>query len=111
MKLTSPLINEFKGTVGSTDTVHDKRVLTGSENKKLRQACSDFEALLLNKLVSSMRESLPEGGLFEKSFGEKMFQSMHDEELSRQMASGRGTGMGELLYQKINRQVNGNSGR
>ncbi|MEA3547863.1 MAG: rod-binding protein [Thermodesulfobacteriota bacterium] len=101
MKLTSPLINDFKGTARSADTVHDKRFSTGAENKKLRQACADFEALLLNKLVSSMRESVPEGGLFEKSFGEKMFQSMHDEELSRQMANGRGTGLGELLYQKL----------
>ncbi len=101
MKITSPVINEFKGRAESADTLHDKRVSAGSENKKLRQACADFEALLLNKLVSSMRKSVPEGGLFEKSFGEKMFQSMHDEELSRQMASGRGTGLGELLYQKL----------
>ena len=101
MKLTSPVINDLKGTARSADTIHDKRSPGATENKKLRRACADFEALLLNKLVSSMRESVPQGGLFEKSFGEKMFQSMHDEELSRQMASGRGTGLGELLYQKL----------
>ena len=101
MKLTSPLTNDLKRIVRSADTVHDKRFSAGSEDKKLRQACADFEALLLNKLVSSMRESVPQDGFFEKSFGEKMFQSMHDEELSQQMASGRGTGLGKLLYQKL----------
>ena len=101
MKLASPFANELKGTARAADTSHDNRFSVRAENRKLRQACADFEALLLNKLVSAMRESVPQGGLFEKSFGEKMFQSMHDEELSRQMAGGRGTGLGELLYRKL----------
>ena len=50
-----------------------------------------------------MRESIPEGGLFEKSFGDKMYQSMLDDEMTKQWAHGKGTGIADLLYQQLSK--------
>ena len=73
------------------------------DNKALRQACADFEALLNNQMLTAMRDSLPqqEEGLFAKSYAEKMFQSMLDEEMAKEMAKGRGMGLGEMLYKQV----------
>lgn len=85
----------------SVDSMRERQFVAQAENKKLEGACKDFEAILLNKLLTSMRETVPEGGLFEKSFGEKIYQSMLDEEMTRQMAHGKGIGLGELLYRHL----------
>ena len=68
---------------------------------RLKKACKDFEAIILNKLFSAMRKTVPEDGLFEKSFGEKIYQSMLDEELSKEIAHSRGMGLGELLFKQL----------
>ena len=72
-----------------------------TDEARLEKACNDFEAIILNKIFSAMRKSVPEGGLFEKSYGEKIYQSMLDEELSKNIAHSKGMGLGELLFQQL----------
>lgn len=72
-----------------------------TDEARLEKACKDFEAIILNKMLSSMRKTVPEGGLFEKSYGEKIYQSMLDEELSKKIAHGKGMGLGQLLFQQL----------
>ena len=94
----------------SVDNRIESRFAAQAKNKKLAAACQDFEAIMLNKIMSSMRDSLPEGGLFEKSYGEKIFQSMLDEEMTRQMAHGKGMGLAKLLYEELSSKDNGVGG-
>ena len=75
------------------------------KEKKLRQACADFEAIILEKMLSTARKSIPKAGLIDGGFAEETYQSMYDFELSKKMAQGKGTGMGELLYKQISRQL------
>lgn len=74
------------------------------KEKTLRQACADFEAIILEKMLRFGRESAPESGLLGDSFAEDMYRSMHDHELARKMAQGNGMGFGELLYRQIRTQ-------
>ena len=76
---------------------------TMKEDKELRRACADFEALITNQMLTTMRNSLPreDEGLFAKSYAETMFQSMLDEELAKEMSRGKGMGLGEMLYQNL----------
>lgn len=94
IKATPPAIG-LKETTASADMIKEK---------KLRQACADFEAIMLNQLLNMARESLPEGGLFDGGHAENIYRSMQDEELSKQLASGKGMGLGELLFQQISEQ-------
>ncbi|MCB2183517.1 MAG: rod-binding protein [Desulfobulbaceae bacterium] len=97
----SPAAFQFQESLQSVDKMKEKQFTDKVENKKLKEACEDFEAILLNKILSSMREMIPEGGLFEKSYGEKIYQSMLDEEMTKQMAHGKGIGLSELLYEQL----------
>jgi flagellar protein FlgJ len=110
MKSITPTPIQFQKTLQSVDNRNEKQFAESIEKKKLLEACKDFEAILLNKMVSTMRESIPEGGLFEKSFGEKIYQSMLDEEMTKEWAHGKGTGIGELLYQQLSRSIKPSAG-
>lgn len=73
-------------------------------DRQLRQACADFESIILEKFLKMARENAPEDGLLDGGFAEDMYRSLHDQELAQQLAAGPGMGFGEMLYQQINRQ-------
>ncbi len=78
-----------------------KAVRSPEEDKKLRKACQEMEALFLNLMLSKMRDTVPERTLFPKSSGEKIMQSMMDVELTRTMSQAGGIGLGNLLYNQL----------
>lgn len=72
------------------------------KQRKLRNACHDFEAIMLKQILDSMRKSIPKSGLLgEEGYAEKMYQSMRDDELTKEMARGKGMGLGEVLYKQL----------
>ncbi len=83
---------------------------TNSE-KDVEKVSRDFESVFLNKLLSAMRKTVPKSGLLD-SFASDMYQSMMDEEMSKEMAKNKGMGMGEMIYNdlsNINRVRRGQS--
>jgi len=72
--------------------------------KDVEKVSRDFESIFLNKLLASMRKTVPKSGLLE-SFASDMFQSMMDEEMAKEMAKDKGMGMGEMIYNDLN-QIN-----
>jgi len=73
------------------------------EDKKLREACQEMEAVFLNMMLSKMRETVPERTLFKKSNGEKIMESMLDVEMTRQMSQGGKFGLANMLYENLTR--------
>jgi len=71
-----------------------------NSEKDIEKVSRDFESIFLNKLMSSMRKTVPKSGLLE-SFASDMFQSMMDEEISKKMAKNKGMGMGEMIYNDL----------
>jgi flagellar protein FlgJ len=92
----------------NTQTINPASILKGSsinadtthKDKALRQACADFEAYILQQILTLARQSEPDG-LFDQSFAGDMFKSMQDEERAKQMAHSGGAGLGEVLYQQL----------
>lgn len=75
------------------------------EDKKLREACQEMEAVFLNLMLNKMRETVPERTLFKKSSGEKIMESMLDVEITRQMSQGGQFGLAKMLYENLTRPV------
>jgi flagellar protein FlgJ len=82
--------------VASTDT--------GTQDAKLRQACADFESIFVNYVLRSARKALPQQGLFHNAREGKIYESMMDEHMARSVAKGQGLGLGELLYEQLEKQ-------
>lgn len=71
------------------------------EDKKLRQAAENFEAFFLSQLLSQMKKTIPDGGLFGHSQQKDILEGMFDDGLSKEMAHGRGVGLADMLYKQL----------
>lgn len=69
---------------------------------RLKQACADFEAILLDSMFQSMRKTLSGEDIFGKSLGRDIYESMYYTQISKDLAGqGSGLGLGAMLYQQL----------
>ncbi|MBM7615142.1 rod-binding protein [Alkaliphilus hydrothermalis] len=76
------------------------------DQKKLMEACRQFEAVFINMMLKEMRSTVPDDGLTEKSQGREIFESMYDEKLSESMSKGQGIGLAKEMYRQLSRTYN-----
>lgn len=72
-----------------------------TKEAELKKACQGFEAMILQQMLTAMRKSVPKDGLLVNGYAQEMYQSMYDEGLAQEMASGRGIGLADALYQQL----------
>jgi flagellar protein FlgJ len=65
----------------------------------IKQTAQQFEGLLLNMLIKSMRQATIEGGLFD-SESSKVFTSMQDQQLAQGL-SARGMGLANMIAKQL----------
>ena len=87
--LRTPHLNTLQEAAGKTDTATDR---------KNREVAQQFEALLIQQMLKQARQS--EMGSFLDSDQSRLAQSLHDEELSLQLAS-PGMGLAQALLDQI----------
>lgn len=83
-----------------------RRVSKDGSPAATKEAAKQFEALLLQQVLKSMRDATPKGGMFD-SDESRMYQSLLDQQLAMQLAT-RSGGIG--LAKVIERQLGGNRG-
>ncbi len=72
------------------------------KDKELKEACAGFEAIFLNTMIKSMRESLPGDALVNKSHGMGIYKSMYDQHLAEELSKSKtSVGIKEFLYQQL----------
>ncbi|MDQ7833869.1 MAG: rod-binding protein [Humidesulfovibrio sp.] len=76
-----------------------------SKDKKLREACTNFEAVFIGKLWEQMRATVPKGGYLESQQSE-MYRSMFDRDFSEKLAKDGGIGLGDMLYGQLKGKLN-----
>ncbi len=72
---------------------------TEAQKKRLHTACQEFESIMTNYLLKSMRESVMKAE--DPGQGREMYESMFDETLARETSKSGGQGLSELLYQQL----------
>ena len=75
------------------------RALTDEEGA-LRAAARQFETLLLDMMIKSMRATVPEDGLLDNE-GTRMFTGLLDQQFSRSIAAKGGLGLADLLVKQL----------
>lgn len=71
------------------------------DEKRLKDACAEFESLFIYQMVKQMRRTIVKSGLNDGGKGEEIFTSMMDEELSKQMSSRQGLGLKDVLMEQL----------
>jgi len=72
-------------------------VARGAEDLKLKNACREFETILLKQMLEVMQSST---SMFGKGFGGDFFQGMFQDEIAKEMAE-KGMGVSDLLYSRL----------
>ena len=81
-----------------------KKAYDECDREKLKQACIQFESILLQNLYKQMKATIPKGGLLEESNARSIFQDMYDEELMKQCGT-RGVGIADMMYKQLSAQM------
>jgi murein DD-endopeptidase MepM/ murein hydrolase activator NlpD len=68
------------------------------KDRNLRKACKEFESVLTNQLLKSMRGTIDKCDLFHGGQEEEIYESLLDQELSKRMAGNGAKSLAELLY-------------
>ena len=82
------------------ERIEQRTLVKNTEDVKLLDAANEFEVLLVQQMMKSMRSASFESGLVNKSEGQKIFQSMLDEQYARLSTQSSGMGLGEMIYQE-----------
>lgn len=68
---------------------------------EIKNAVQDFEALFINQMLKSMRDTVQKSDLFHGGSGEEIYSSMFDTELSKLMSKSGGIGLGDVLLEQF----------
>lgn len=77
------------------------KALTNENKAELKAAVADFEALFIQQMLKSMRDTIDKGDLFHGGSGEEVYTSLLDTELSKSMAQAGGIGLSEMLLREL----------
>ena len=80
----------------------NKPVQPEAQDQKLREACRDFESLLVRQLLAEMRSTVPKSDLL-GSREEDIYQDMLDMEMSKEIGKAGTMKLGDLLYAQLSK--------
>lgn len=73
-----------------------------AQEKKLKKACADFEAMLVFQLIKTMRQSVPRNGFLKPSQAQETYEMMLDQKIAEELANkGGGLGLQKMLYNQM----------
>lgn len=72
------------------------------QDKKLKKACADFEAMMVFQLMKTMRQTIPKSGFLSGSHGKDTYEMMFDQQVAESVAHrGDGLGLQKILYNQL----------
>lgn len=108
MSSLSDLTTSTESTVSAEDAAAFEAKLQNASDtqspEELREVCEEFESMMINMMLTSMRSTVVDGGLTEKSQGTEMFEDMYYDELSQSMSSGGGIGIADMMYDNLSKK-------
>jgi|LSQX01.1.fsa_nt_gb flagellar protein FlgJ len=75
-----------------------------SDDRELKKACQEFEALMLDMVYKQMKATIIKSELIKEELGREIFQSMLDEKLVEQASKTGSLGLADSLYKQLSRQ-------
>ncbi len=98
-------LNKAKSEIDALQKFATSAQETG-DLESLKKVAKDFEEIFINMLMKSMRSTIEESGLMEKSSQRGMFEGMLDEEFTKKMVESGGIGIQEMMVRQLSRYVN-----
>jgi flagellar protein FlgJ len=80
------------------------QAVSAQDDEKLKAACQEFESYFLYKMLRQMRQTIPESDLIPKSYANKIYEDLLDDEMSKKFAGLGGIGLADMMYKQIKRE-------
>jgi flagellar protein FlgJ len=80
-----------------------KRQAKAGDPAAAKEVAKQFESLFMQMVLKSMRDAVPREGLFD-SQASRLYESLHDQQLSLQLGGGRGLGLAEMIEKQLTRE-------
>ncbi|MCK8602411.1 rod-binding protein [Desulfoferrobacter suflitae] len=80
-----------------------------ADKKRLKEACEQFEAIFMQYLLKSMRQTVVRAEDPEQA--REVYEAMMDETLAQEMASKQERGLAAMLYQQLLPALTGETSR
>jgi flagellar protein FlgJ len=76
---------------------------SSKEEKILKKACADFEAIFTYYMFKSMRQTIPQSGLFKQSPGKDTYNMLFDQKVAEELANNKGgSSLQKILFEQLN---------
>ena len=82
-----------------------KEAASRGAEKELREACQNFEAIFLNMMFQSMRNTVQKSNFMGENFATQVYEDMLYENFADEAAKGHGLGLGEMLYKQLSQNL------
>jgi len=82
-----------------------EKAMKEKDEKKLKKACSDLEAIFVSMVFKQMRSTVQKAGLFDGGMAEEMYEEMLYDKYAEEASKGKGIGLGDLLYQQLSKSL------
>lgn len=69
--------------------------------KEIKKAAEDFEAIFMELMLKSMRDTVPKEGVMSGGNAEEVYRGMLDSEYSKVMAEQQSTGLAETITRQL----------
>ena len=80
-----------------------EKAIEEKDEKKLRKACGDLEAVFTNMMFKQMRNTVQKSDLFNGGYAEEMYEDMLFEKYVEEISKNKGMGLGDMLYRQLSK--------
>ncbi|NGX16218.1 flagellar assembly peptidoglycan hydrolase FlgJ [Wenzhouxiangella sp. XN24] len=95
-------LHAITDTTGTADLAELRRSARAGDASAARKTAEQFEALFVQMMVKQMREAMPtDSGLFGGGESQKLYEEMHDQQLSLAMARRGGLGIADAIERQL----------
>lgn len=102
MKSGDPSSSRLAADVRQTESLRLK--IKQSPREGLKQVAKEFESLFINMMLKSMRDTLPQDGLFNTD-QTRLYTSLLDQQLAQKLSSSGQLGFAKLIEQQLGRYL------
>jgi len=74
-----------------------------AKNDRLKETCSDFQAIFVKQMLDSMRKTVNKSGLLEGGQAEEIFEDMLYDEYAQSISKNGDIGLDDMLYKQLSR--------
>ncbi len=96
-------INNYKNETSQLNMLNSK--LSSKENSKLKQACSDFEAIFIKQMLNSMKKTINKTKLIDGGMSEDIFEDMLFDEYAAKMSANSNLGLAKQMYSQLSKTI------